>query len=313
MSRSCHLPPVWAEPLDRFLSFLELERGLSRHTISNYESDLVQAAAYFLDCFTAPGWAALQSPQVTDWLAHLTRTKYTASSQARKLSALRMLARYLVKEGLRSDDFCQQVARPKARRPLPATLEVTEMRRLLEAADGTKPLQLLDRAFMELVYSSGLRVSEACALLLTEVDLQAGWVRVRSGKGAKERVVPLGAAAAQAVNRYLNEGRPRLVKRWTGSHLFLSPRGGPLCRQTAWRRLRSLGSSAGLDKPVKPHLLRHAFATHLLEGGADLRAIQEMLGHADIATTQIYTAVETRRLREEHRRHHPRSIQIPLR
>jgi integrase/recombinase XerD len=225
---------------------------------------------------------------------------------ARKLTALRMLARHLVRERVRDDDFTELITGPKIARRMPATLTEAEIARLVTAPGGGDPRSLRDRAVLELFYSSGLRVSELAGLRLQQIDLEHGFVRVL-GKGARERVVPIGGRACTAVAEYEASGRPHLVKARTGSELFLNNRGGALSRVAVWMIVKKHAQRAGIAKNVKPHALRHSFATHLLTGGADLRAIQEMLGHASLSTTQIYTAVEPQRLVEHHAKFHPRN------
>ncbi len=298
------LPDSLHEPLQRFFAFLELERGLSRNTLSAYQTDLGQfAEALFLRGIT--NWNGVVGGNVSDWLYRLSEGGAAVASVARKLSAARVLARYLVKEGVCRQDFTELVEGPKVVRKLPATLGIADMKKLLLAPTAGTVHGLRDRAILELFYSSGLRVSELAGLNLQQIDLQQGFVRV-FGKGAKERVVPVGQQAAEAVGTYLAAGRPGLVKPRTGSAVFLSERGRAISRKTIWALIKGYARKAGLTQNVKPHLLRHSFATHLLSGGADLRAIQEMLGHADIGTTQIYTSVETSRLTEQHSRYHPR-------
>jgi integrase/recombinase XerD len=298
-------PPAFADGIDLFLAYLELERGLSRNTAKSYESDLKQAA-HFLKKHGAANWARVTPKHLTAWLHWLSDQDFSASSQARKLSAVRMLFRHLVRERLRDDDPTALLAGPKIRRKLPQTLSTGEMQKLLAGPMGADAYAIRDRAMLELVYSSGLRASEICGLTLQQVDLEHGFVRV-FGKGSKERVVPLGDKARDAVQAYLGSGRPRLVKPKTGSELFITERGKAMSRKTLWVMVKTAATRAGIEKPVKPHLLRHSFATHLLGGGADLRAIQEMLGHASIGTTQIYTAVESSRLLDQHAKHHPRN------
>lgn len=299
------LPASLLAEIEDFLAFLKLERGLSANTEDSYENDLGQFAAFLCEQ-AIHDWTEVEPSLVSQWLMELTDGGYAERSLARKLSALRVFARYLVKEGRRKDDFTELARGPKARRKLPSVLDIDEVSRLLQAPPEDTPQGLRDRAMLELMYSSGLRVSELCGLLLQSVDLDNGFVRV-FGKGSKERVVPIGSAAVAALERYLENGRPKLVKPRTGSDLFLSQWGKALSRKTFWVNLRQHVAYARIEKPVKPHTLRHSFATHLLLGGADLRAIQEMLGHADIATTQIYTAVKGHTLSEEHARFHPRN------
>lgn len=299
------VPPAFADEIDGFIAFVELERGLSRNTAKSYESDLKQAA-HFLKKAGAANWKKVSAKHLTAWLHWLSDQDFSAASQARKLSAVRMLCRHLVREHIRDDDPSALLAGPKLRRKLPQTLSTGEMQKLLAAPAGADAYAIRDRAMLELVYSSGLRASEICGLTLQQVDLDHGFVRV-FGKGSKERVVPLGEKAKEAVQAYLGSGRPRLVKPKTGSELFITERGKAMSRKTLWAMVKSAAARAGLEKNVKPHQLRHSFATHLLGGGADLRAIQEMLGHASIGTTQIYTAVESSRLLDQHAKHHPRN------
>lgn len=293
-----------AGPLDAYLAYLDLERGLSANTLDAYRRDLEDCSRH-LQRAGARDWSAVTSAQVTDWIYGLDSKRYAASSVARKLTSVRGLARYLVRERIRPDDLTELISGPKARRRVPETLTLKEVDRLLDAPRPVDAYGVRGRALLELLYSSGLRVSEIGSLTLQEVDLKRGLVRVM-GKGSKERIVPVGRKAVEAIEAYLVSARPFFVKAKTGSHLFLSERGRPLSRKTIWVMLKGYALDAGIKKNVKPHLLRHSFATHLLSGGADLRSIQEMLGHADIATTQIYTAVESGRLLDQHERYHPR-------
>lgn len=301
------LPASLLAEVEDFLEFVKLERGLAANTDNAYENDLRQFMAFLVE-EGIDDWCDVDGQLVAHWLMEMTDGGYAEKSLARKLSAVRMLARYLVKEGILKSDFSELVAGPKLKRKLPEVLEIDEMMRLLEAPGESTPQGLRDRAMLELMYSSGLRVSELCGLLLQNVDLDNGFVRT-FGKGAKERIVPLGQAASEAVGRYLESGRPHQVKSRTGSELFLSNRGTAISRKTFWVQLKKYAQFANITRPVKPHTIRHSFATHLLQGGADLRAIQEMLGHADIATTQIYADVSNRTLEEEHAHFHPRKAQ----
>ena len=300
-----HAPSAFATDIDAFVAFLDLERGLSRHTRTGYQSDLDQAAV-FLSKHGAADWRRVTSAQAAEWLRSLSRGDFAATSLARKLTALRVFARFLVRENLRKDDFTALLTGPKVGRPLPGTLSAVEIGKLLVAPMGGDPRSLRDRALLELFYSSGLRVSELAGVTLQQLDLEQGFLRV-FGKGSKERVVPIGGRACEAIAAYLTAGRPQAVKARTGSQLFLSNRGTALSRVMLWMIVKKYAKRAGITRNVKPHALRHSFATHLLTGGADLRAIQEMLGHASIATTQIYTAVEPQRLRDHHAKFHPRN------
>ncbi len=298
-------PEKLAEEIDAFIAFIDLERGLSRHTRENYQRDLDQAAAFFAKQ-GAGEWKSVTSALAESWLHALSRGKFAEASLARKLTALRVFARFLVREEHVADDFTALLTGPKIRRKLPATLTASEVGQLLASADGGDPRALRDRALLELFYSSGLRVSELAALSLQQIDLDHGFVRV-FGKGSKERIVPVGGKARDAVAAWITSGRPHLVKTKTGSQVFLNNRGTALSRVALWMIVKKHAKRAGITKNVKPHGLRHSFATHLLSGGADLRAIQEMLGHASISTTQIYTAVEPERLLDHHAKFHPRN------
>lgn len=297
-------PASFAEDIDAFVAFLNLERGLSNHTQSGYQSDLDQCAI-FLDKKNQKNWREAEAAVVVSWV-HSLPASYSDTSLARKLTALRMFARFLVRDDRRKDDFTTLLSGPKLTRRIPGSLTGEELERLVAAPTGGTPISLRDRAILELFYSSGLRVSELSGLMLQQVDLEHGFLRV-FGKGSKERVVPVGGRAIDALKSYLHAARSHFVKTKTGSELFLSERGTAISRKMVWVLVKKYAERAGIEKAVKPHLLRHSFATHLLNGGADLRAIQEMLGHANIATTQIYTAVEEKRLVSQHAKFHPRN------
>jgi len=299
------IPAGLVDAVEGFLAWLELERGLSDNTIKSYTQDLAQFAI-FAGGRGAGSWGSVDGGTVSAWTASLSRAGYARTSQARKLSAVRMFARHLVRENERKDDFSELSGTPKLSRKLPDVLTREEVAALLEAPPAGTPFGLRDRAILELFYSSGLRVSELCGLLLQNVNLDEGYLRVH-GKGSKERIAPVGGPAVEALRNYLSGGRPKFVKAKTGGALFLSQQGRAISRKMVWVLIKEHAARAGIKKPIKPHLLRHSFATHLLEGGADLRAIQEMLGHADISTTQIYTAVRAARLSDEHALFHPRA------
>jgi integrase/recombinase XerD len=298
-------PKNFVDPIEGYLSYISLERGLSKNTIAGYRRDLDQAAQY-LAKHGASDWNAVTGDRAAAWVHSLSSARYTVASLARKLTALRMLARHLVREKMREDDFTALLIGPKLVRKIPNTLSEDELGRLIASPNGGDGRSLRDRALLELFYSSGLRVSELAALMLQQVDLDHGFIRV-FGKGSKERIVPVGAKAREALGAYLTLGRPALVKGKTGSQFFLNPRGQALSRVALWMIVKKHAKRAGITKNVKPHALRHSFATHLLSGGADLRAIQEMLGHASISTTQIYTAVAPQRLVDHHAKFHPRN------
>lgn len=300
------IPAGLVEPLESFLVWLELERGLSKNTTQAYAGDLAQCAEFLSQKEGVEEWSAVEPAHVSAWTSSLSRQNLARNSQARKLSALRMFSKHLVRENVRKDDVTELLDAPKLSRKLPEVLTREEVERLLNAPSTVTPHGLRDRAILELFYSSGLRVSELCGILLQSINLDEGYLRV-FGKGSKERIAPVGGAAIKAVRDYMSGGRPQFVKEKTGSELFLSQQGRAISRKMVWVLIKDHARRAGIKKPIKPHLLRHSFATHLLEGGADLRAIQEMLGHADISTTQIYTSVQAARLADEHALYHPRA------
>jgi len=283
--------------LDRFLLFLAARR--SPRTVDAYRRDLAALG-------TSRGGpaAAATVEELERWVAEMRAAGLAASTIARRTSAARSYFRHLGLVGVREDNPAAALAVPKRTRRLPRALSPGETERLIDAATGSSPRTLRDRALVELLYGAGLRVSEAVGLEKGAVDLDARIVRAL-GKGAKERLVPLGRPAAEAVRRYLALGRPHLDRRYR-PELFLNARGGPLTRAGAFLILRKLAEKAGLEPTrVHPHLLRHSFATHLLEGGADLRSVQEMLGHADLGTTERYTHISDSRRREVYFRAHP--------
>jgi integrase/recombinase XerD len=281
-------------------SFLALSTArLAPRTVDAYKRDLRDLEAWLGG---TPDDAT--TDQLAGYLAQLRADGLAATTIARRVAALRSFYRHQVLIGVRPDNPAAELELPRRRRPLPKTLSPGEVERLIDAATGTTPRALRDRALVELLYGAGLRVSEAVGLDRAAVDLERRLVRT-IGKGSKERIVPIGREAVDAVRRYDSRGRPYLDKRHR-SELFLNARGGPLTRAGAFLILRRLAASAGLEPGrVHPHLLRHSFATHLLEGGADLRSVQEMLGHADLATTELYTHVSDRRRRELYFQAHP--------
>lgn len=302
--KSKGIPPDLQEPLDSFLAYLALERGLAPLTTAAYEDDLLRFSQHCAQ-LGHTRWTDVALGDIDSWIKVLSRKGHASASLSRRLSAVRTFAAHLVRSGIRRDDFTELVRGPKMQRTLPGTLTPEQAAQVVSAPDTSTPQGLRDRAMLELMYGSGLRVSELCGLELQAIDLESALVRVR-GKGSKDRVVPVGESALITLRAYLKEGRPKLTRPKTGSALFLSARGQGLSRKTFWLSVKQATRRAGVNVPVKPHLLRHAFATHLLAGGADLRSIQEMLGHADIATTQIYTSVERTALSDAHRKHHPR-------
>ena len=286
-------------------SFLALSAArLAPRTVEAYRRDLAHLAGWLERTGRGRSPATASADDLAAYVAQLRADGMAATTIARRLAAVRSFFRHQVLVGARDDNPAAQVELPKRRRALPRTLSPGEVERLLEAADGTTPLARRDRALVELLYGGGLRVSEAVGLDKNSVDLEHRFVRC-IGKGNKERVVPIGREAVNALRRYLAHGRAHL-ERQPRPELFLNARGGPLTRAGVFLILRKLAEKAGLEPGrVHPHLLRHSFATHLLEGGADLRAVQEMLGHADLATTELYTHVSDRRRRELYFQAHP--------
>jgi integrase/recombinase XerD len=291
------------ERIDRFLDGLWLEHGLSDATLSAYRSDL-EAFARWL---AARGEALLSTRRdcLLEYLAQRVRAGARPRTTARLLSSLRRFYRWQVREGRLSEDLSARVESPRLGRPLPHALNEAEVDALLAAPDPEQPLGLRDRAMLEVLYATGLRVSELVNLALSAVNPRQGVVRVL-GKGAKERLVPLGEEALDWLARYLAQGRPALLAGRVSPFVFLTSRGGPLTRQAFWYRIKQHALAAGIAKNLSPHTLRHSFATHLLNHGADLRVVQLLLGHSDLSTTQIYTHVASQRLQELHAKHHPR-------
>jgi len=290
-----------------FVAYLEFERGLSRNTLEAYRSDLLQFGR-FLD---ERGVAALAAEpvDVADFLASLGGIEGKTASPAtvnRKQACLRSFYKHLRREEILDADPTANLAAPRKSRKLPQVLTRGEVEKLLAQPNGTEPIALRDQALLELMYACGLRASEATGLAVTDLDLDELVLRAY-GKGSKERLVPIGRTAAQAVRRYLERGRPQLIGSSVEPHLFVNFRGAALSRQGLYKIVQRHARSAGLADRMSPHTLRHTFATHLLAGGCDLRAVQEMLGHADVATTQLYTHLSSDRLKDVYFSAHPRA------
>jgi len=288
--------------VDAFLAHLRVEKGASPHTLDGYARDLGRWRAHLDD--EGVGLTDAEVVHVAGHLVRLSQEGLSARSQARALSALRGLHQWLVRERMASVDPTELIDRPKLSRRLPGVLGVDDVRRLLEAPTGTKPNRVRDRAMLHTMYAAGLRVSELVNLDLNDLDLEAGFLSA-FGKGRKRRIVPVGEVARKRIAVYLAEVRPKWSRPGARA-VFLSSRGKPLTRQAFWKNVKKYALEAGITKDVYPHELRHSFATHLLLGGADLRVVQTLLGHADIATTQIYTHVTGERLHDLLERHHPR-------
>lgn len=293
----------------RYLDYLRAERGLATHSLAAYERDLAVYVAY-LGERDIPSPLDVVADDVTVFVAWLrSRTSrrgrpYASSTLARMLVTVRGFHRFLVDEGIAGDDPTRRVTGPRPPQRLPKALSTAQVSRLLESPGGDDPLALRDRALLELLYAAGLRISELTALDVDDLDPDERTVRCL-GKGAKERIVPVGRLALRALEAWLVRGRPAL--RPGSAALFTNGRGGRLTRQGGWQIIKRHADAAGLSDAVSPHTLRHSFATHLLDGGADLRVVQELLGHADVGTTQIYTMVSRARLRDVYDRAHPRA------
>jgi integrase/recombinase XerD len=298
-------PQVTVFALDAFRAYLALERGLSERTVDAYGRDLEKLVAHMMvQGVHRP--ADVDAESLREFVYHLKDQGLQPSSIRRTISAVRTYFGYLVAEGVVAADPTDRVEVPRAGRRLPGVLTREEAARILDAPDPGDRFFWRDKALLEFAYASGVRVGELITLKVRDVDLQEGLALVL-GKGARERIVPVGRAALQAMIVYLREIRPVLARNRAEGVVFLNARGTPLTRMGVWKILRKQVRRAGVTKRVTPHTMRHSFATHLLEGGADLASVQEMLGHADIATTQIYTHVEREYLRDVHRRFHPRA------
>jgi integrase/recombinase XerD len=294
-----------AATISSFLTYVKVEKGLSSNTVSAYKRDLVK-----FDDFAQKRKLSLESvsrDDLVDFLAGLYRLNLESRTVARHLVTLRNFFRFAQVHDLISTDPSINLESPKIRRSLPGYLRLEEVERLLEQPDSTTPLGMRDRAMLEVLYSTGLRVSELIGLKVSDLDSKVGCVRC-IGKGDKERIVPVGRKALVMVEKYLRDARPKLLGKLRGSPtLFVNRRGVSLSRVGVWKILSGYGKRAGLRVSLTPHMLRHSFATHLLERGADLRSVQLMLGHADISTTQIYTHVVEERLKQIYKAHHPRA------
>lgn len=287
-----------------FLTYIRIERGLAENTVQAYQRDLTKFAE-----FMEANELTVETVSRSDLVSYLTSLYHRdldSRSVARYLVSLRQFFRFLLLEEIIREDPAMSIESPKFRSSLPSFLSTAEVDRLLAQPDVTSTNGLRDKAMIELMYSTGLRVSELCGLTLEDIELDAGCVRC-IGKGKKERLVPIGKSAIQIIQRYLNEARPVLLGDQISAYLFVNRAGSPMNRVACWKMISEYGRRAGLRLKLKPHMLRHSFATHLLDRGADLRSVQMMLGHADIATTQIYTHVVEERLKQVYKAHHPRA------
>lgn len=306
---STHRKPLTSNTLsqhqDIFLHYLIAERRLSHNTVVSYASDL----RFFLDFMDqfAPSTelTAVTSEHVREFFLQCHRKQIGSRSNARRLAALRSFFDYLAREKLIHDNPVSDIDAPKAGHILPKALNISEVDRLLTLPPQTTPFILRDYAMLYLIYATGVRVSELVQLPVTNCSLTSCHVRVM-GKGNKERIIPFGEVAGERIHTYLDQARPTLIKKKSSPYLFLSNRGTAMTRARFWQIMNTLAINAGISKRISPHMLRHSFATHLLAGGADLRAVQMMLGHSDISTTQIYTKIDSSRLKSTHQRFHPR-------
>lgn len=292
----------WEELIRQALDFFRLERGLSNNTISAYGRDLRQFAAEF----PSKSPPAVTRSEILDHLMKLKDAQMNASSIARKLVAIKVFYRFLLAQGLLQADPAGIIDSPRLWKGLPAVLDMEEVERLLKAADGRKGKEMRDRAILELLYATGLRVSEVSGLKMSDLNQEAGFLRC-IGKGGRERVVPVGRQALKWVEKYVTQAREKWKPKPETKQIFLNRFGKPISRQTIWMLIKHYAGEAGIKKEITPHTLRHSFATHMLQGGADLRVVQELLGHATIATTQIYTHVDQTRLKAIHAKFHPRA------
>ena len=289
--------------IDQFLDAVWLESGLSANTLAAYRTDLKKISDWLEKRKQSLDKASKH--ELLDYLAHTVRSGISARSSARQLSSLRRFYRYLAREGIAESDPTSDLESPVIGKTLPKSLSESSVELLLAAPAENTALGIRDRAMLETIYASGLRVSELVNLALSELDSTAGLVRV-TGKGGRERIVPLGEEALAHLGQYLNDARPELLRDRVSEAVFVTRRGGPMSRQAFWQLIKRYATVAGVDEALSPHSLRHAFATHLLNHGADLRSVQMLLGHSNLSTTQIYTHVARARLQSLHAEHHPR-------
>jgi len=299
------------EDINSFLTYLTVEKGFSENTVAAYRNDLYQLASFVEEeaakrDFTT-SWASFNRQGMLSHLLNLKQRNYAATTVARKVAAARSFFNFMVAEGNIKDNPSHKVDSPKVGRSLPKPISISQVRRLLEQPTKlSTPEAKRDRAILELLYASGMRVSELVSLNVSDIDIEGGYVRC-FGKGHKERLIPIYKQAALVVEEYVKESRPRLTHNDTEKALFLNRRGERLTRQGLWQILKGYAKSAELDKEITPHTLRHSFATHMLSGGADLRSVQELLGHANISTTQVYTHLTTEHIRRTYEKSHPRA------
>ncbi len=299
------------EEIRSFLNYLAVEKGYSENTRDAYENDLTQLADFAEKEATKqgimPSWANFSRQGMLSHLLDLKERNYAATTIARKVAAARSFFGFLKAEGIIKVDPTENMSSPSVGKSLPKPISISQVRQLLDQPAKLPTLEAKrDKAMLELLYASGMRISELVSLNLDDVNTEEGFVRC-FGKGNKERIVPIHEGAAQTVKEYKEETRPKLAHKKIGTALFLNPRGDRLTRQGFWQKLKEYAKSANLDTKISPHTLRHSFATHMLSGGADLRAVQELLGHANISTTQVYTHLTTEHVRRTYEKSHPRA------
>ncbi len=289
-----------------FIHYLIVERGLSKNTVDSYRRDLEQYVLFIEKVENISDINQIQRANIIGYLLHLKENGKATTTIARNIASIRSFHQFLLREKASESDPSVHIETPKAERKLPKVLAMNEVEALLDTSDTHETFGIRDKAMLELLYATGIRVTELVSLDLADVHLSMGFLRCL-GKGNKERIIPLGKMATGAIQTYLDNGRPALSKGKSGNALFLNHHGNRLSRQGFWKILKQLAKKANIEKELTPHTLRHSFATHLLENGADLRAVQEMLGHADISTTQIYTHVSKTRLKDIYAAYHPRA------
>ncbi|MGX1263880.1 integrase/recombinase XerD [Rossellomorea marisflavi] len=293
--------------IEDYMHFLTVEKGLSKNTIDSYKRDLKSYSLYIKNVEGMEGWNEVSRVNIVQFLGHLGDQGKSSKTVARHVASIRSFHQFLLREKAVEQDPTVHLETPRTERKLPKILSLSEVEALLEAPDATTPLGMRDKAMLELLYATGIRVSELIGMKLDDLHLNMGFIRC-IGKGNKERIIPIGQTAMNVLGDYLEHSRLKLRSgKERDDHLFLNHHGRGMSRQGFWKNLKALQKKANIEKDLTPHTLRHSFATHLLENGADLRAVQEMLGHADISTTQIYTHVTKTRLKDVYTKFHPRA------
>lgn len=291
--------------LDSFIAYLAVEKGLSKNTLESYGRDVGKFIA-FIHEKNISSVDAIKYDDILDFLSHFKKQGFSDTTTVRTIVSIKQFFKYLQLEKIIKEDPSSQIQTPKMKKSIPGVISLEDVEKILAAPDESTPEGIRDLAMLEVLYATGIRVSELIGLKLNEVNFEMGFVIVY-GKGSKERIVPIGEKAQEKLKAYMENSRPALLKSKEAKELFVTRRGGGMTRQGFWKLIKTYALKSGITKDISPHTLRHSFATHLLERGADLRTIQIMLGHSDISTTQIYTHVESERLREIHKKYHPRS------